>query len=47
MKTSILLRTYLAHFLEWLMFPTEFLEKMETRFIFYNFFFQKIVPHMR
>jgi len=29
------------------MFQKEFVEKIETHFVIYNFFFQKILPFMR
>jgi hypothetical protein len=42
MKTNVQFWSYLAHFfLEWEMFQTKVVEKLETHFMFNNFFFFK------
>ena len=48
MKTNVQFWSYVAQFLlEWEDFGQKFLEKIETLFMFNNFFFSKIVPLMR
>jgi hypothetical protein len=47
MQTNIHFWSYLAHlFLKWKMFQTTIVEKLETDFVFKNFFLQNL-PFMK